>query len=142
MRRSSHHPSPIKVLGDMTLYEGRYGKVFGGSDPDLKFTPYQRSYPAMVMEVDRRMTQTMRTAVKSATCISSVKSEKDFLDYFKQDNIGVECNPKCGGCRCGQCQVGSKPMSLKDEKEYEEFKTNLKYEEEGTSDDPSLGRSL
>ena len=90
----------------------------------------------MVMEVDRRMTQTMRTAVKSAALISSVKSEKEFLDYFKQDNIGVECNPKCGGCRCGQCPVGSKPMSLKDEREYERFKSNLKYEEDGTFDDP------
>ena len=74
MRNSSHHPSPVKVLGDMTLYEGMYGKVFGGCDPDLKFTPYQRSYPALVMEVDRRMTQTMRTAVRSATIVSSVKT--------------------------------------------------------------------
>ena len=55
----------------------------------------------MVIEVDRKMTQTMRTAVKSATLVSSAKSEREFLDYFKQDNIGVECNPKCGGCRCG-----------------------------------------
>ena len=38
MRRSSHHPGPAKVNGDMTLYEGIYGKVFGGCDPDLKFT--------------------------------------------------------------------------------------------------------
>ena len=136
MRRSSHHPSPAKVNGDMTLYEGIYGKVFGGCDPDLKFTPYEKSYPALVIEVDRRMTQTMRTAVRSATLVSSVKSERDFLDYFKQDNIGVECNPKCGGCRCGQCPVGSKPMSLKDEREYERFKSNLKYEEDGTFDDP------
>ena len=47
------------------------------------------------------------------------------MDYFKEDNIGVECNPKCGGCRCGQCPVGAKPMSLKDEREYEKFKANL-----------------
>ena len=120
----------------MTLYEGRYGKVFGGKDPDLKFTPHQRSYPVMVMEVDRRTSQTMRTAVKSASVISSVKSEKEFLDYFKEDNIGVECNPKCGGCRCGQCPVGAKSMSLKDEREYEKFKSNLKYEKDGTTDDP------
>ena len=136
MRRATHHPNPVKVLGEMILYEGIYGKVFGGEDPDLKFTPHQRSYPVMVMEVDRRTSQTMRTVVKSATVVSSAKSEKLFLDYFKEDNIGVECNPKCGGCRCGQCPVGAKSMSLKDEREYEKFKSNLKYEKDGTTDDP------
>ena len=136
MRRSTHHPKPVKILGEMTLYEGIYGKVFGGVDPDLKFTPHQCSYPSLVVEVDRRISQTMRTVVKSASVVSSVKSEREFLDYFKQENIGVECNPKCGGCRCGQCPVGSKPMSLKDEREYEKFKSNLKYEEGGTADDP------
>ena len=136
MRNSSHHPSPIKILGDMTLYEGVYGKVFGGSDPNLKFTPHQKSYPALMIEVDRRMTHTMRTAVKSATLVSSAKMEREFLDYFKHDNIGVECNPRCGGCKCGQCPIGSKPMSLKDEREYERFQSNLKYEEDGSMDDP------
>ena len=120
----------------MTLYEGVYGKVFGGSDPNLKFTPHQKSYPALMIEVDRRMTHTMRTAVKSATLVSSAKTEREFLDYFKHDNIGVECNPRCGGCKCGQCPIGSKPMSLKDEREYERFQSNLKYEEDGSMDDP------
>ena len=85
MRRSPHHPSPVKILGDMTLYEGMYGKVFGGCDPDLKFTPYQRSYPALVMEVNHKMTRTMRATVKSTTLVSPVKSEKEFPECFEQD---------------------------------------------------------
>ena len=44
MRSSSHHPNPVKRLGEMTLYDGIYGKVFGGTDPHLKFTPHQASY--------------------------------------------------------------------------------------------------
>ena len=74
---------------------------------------------------------------RSATLVSSAKSEKEFLNYFKEDNIGVDCNPKCGGYRCGQCPIGAKPMSLKDEAEYERFKSNLSYEEHGTAEDPS-----
>ena len=73
MRSSSHHPSLVKVLHEMTLYDGIYGKVFGGADSKLKFTPYQKSYPTTVLEVDRRVTLTMITAVKSATLISSAK---------------------------------------------------------------------
>ena len=102
MRSSSHHPSPSKRVGEMTLYDGIYGKAFGGTDSDLKFTPYQASYPAKVYEVDQRVVRTMRTAIKNTVMVSSAKSERDFLDYFKQDNICVQCNPKCGGCRYGQ----------------------------------------
>ena len=48
MRSSSHHPSPSKRFGEMTLYDGIYGKTIGGTDPDLKFTPHQATYPANV----------------------------------------------------------------------------------------------
>ena len=136
MRRNPHHPRPVKTIGNMTLYEGAFGKVFGGSDKNLMFTLHKTSYPARVLEIDRLHIQTMRAAVKSATQVASARTEKDFLDFFKEDNIGVGCNPKCGGCRCGQCPVGAKPMSLKDEREYEKFKSNLTYEEQGTQDDP------
>ena len=136
MRRNPHHPKPVKTIGNMTLYEGAFGKVFGGSDKNLMFTLHKTSYPARVLEIDRLHIQTMRAAVKSATQVASARTEKDFLDFFKEDNIGVGCNPKCGGCRCGQCPVGAKPMSLKDEREYEKFKSNLTYEEQGTQDDP------
>ena len=72
-----------------------------------------------VIEVNQRITQTMRKYVKSASLFSSVKSEEEFLDYIKQDNIKVEYNSKSGS-------VGSKPMSLKNEK------SNLKCEENGS----------
>ena len=78
----------------------------------------------------------MRTAVRNTVMVSFAKSERDFLDYFKEENIGVKCIPRCGGCRCGQCPVGSKPMSLKDEREYKRFNSNLKYERDGTEYDP------
>ena len=75
-----------------------------------------------VIEVNQRITQTMRKYVKSASLFSSVKSEEEILDYIKQDNIKVEYNPKSGS-------VGSKPMSLKIEK------SNLKCEEDSRFDD-------
>ena len=48
----------------------------------------------------------------------------------------MHCEPKCGGCQCGKCTVGSKQMSLKDEREYERFRHNLKYEPLGMTADP------
>ena len=136
MRKNSIHPVPVKRMGEITLYEGPFGKVFGGCDEQLDFEPPVKSCPVRVVEVCRAQAQTLRTAVTSATRVSSAKTEKEFLDYFKEESIGVSCVPSCGGCKCGQCPTGAKSMSLKDERAYERFKNNLTYQEHGTKEDP------
>ena len=40
MRRNGYHPKPIKTKGNMTLYKGPFGYVFGGTEPGLVFEPY------------------------------------------------------------------------------------------------------
>ena len=40
MRRNRFHPKPVKTKGNMTLYKGPFGSVFGGTEPDLVFEPY------------------------------------------------------------------------------------------------------
>ena len=136
MRKNSIHPSAVKRMNEITLYEGPFGKVFGGCDPELKFEPPVKSCPVSVVEVCRTQVQTFRVAVNSATMVSSSKSEREFLDYFKEEAIGVSCIPACGGCKCGRCPTGAKSMSLKDERAYERFKNNLSYQEHGTEEDP------
>ena len=139
MRSNFLHPERKSRIGGMTLYEGPLGMVFGGSDSDLRFTPHVNSYPTAVREVVKDTfvhLQTMKTIVKAATLISSAKNEKEFLDYFKEENIGAECNPSCGGCRCGQCASGSKSMCLKNEREYDKFRANMYLDKEGTPNDP------
>ena len=78
----------------------------------------------------------MKAVVREASYTTPAKTEKEFLEFFHEENIGVECNPRCGGCRCGRCAIGAKQMSIKDEKDYEYFKSLMHLEEEGTVDDP------
>ena len=72
--------------------------------------------------------------VLSKSLLSS--ASKDFLDYFKEENIGADCNPKCGSCQCGGCALGGKAMSIKNEREYEIMKNNLHYDPVGSKEDP------
>ena len=37
--------------------------------------------------------------------------------FFLVESMGVECTPKCGGCRCSKCAPGSKSLTLKEERE-------------------------
>ena len=137
-RSIGDHPTPIKSVGQMVLYKGRFGKVLCGTSKDLEFKKVYNSYlPSSVTKVSCTIeARTMRAAVKSATKINSRKVEMQFMDYLQVDDIGVDCNPRCGGCRCGQCPLGAKPMSLLQEREYQKFKENLTYNKEGTLEDP------
>ena len=136
MRSNYLHPVPVKSINRMILYEGPFGKVFGGSCNFLKITPMKMCHPTSVVEVDRHHLVTMKAIVKSSTCLVSAKADRELLDHFKEESIGVHCEPRCGGCRCGKCAVGSKQMSLKDEREYQRFRENMVYEPEGTPSDP------
>ena len=122
----------------MTLYDGIYGLVLGGPDPDLSFEqPFVSSLPAMVKGVRNvAHSLTLRAVVKSATLKGSSKLDKEILDLLLEGKIGVDCNLKCNGCQCGQCPVGNKSMSLHDEREYYKFRSNLIYDETGTDTDP------
>ena len=113
--------------------------VFGGSDDDLKFDPAEKCYPSSVHLINQsslRHAQTMKTIVKEAEFSVNAKADKDFLDYFKEESIGVLCNPRCGSCKCGSCPIGAKEMSLKDEREYEKFKSLMVLDTVGTEVDP------
>ena len=141
MRQNHLHPTPLKTVGDMKLYKGVFGLVFGGSDPELEISPSQLFQPASTIvslssPIQKHQNHTMRAVVRQATYTNSAKADRDFLDYFKEENIGTECNPRCGGCLCGKCPLGSKQMSLRDERKYERFKSCMEYDKTGTETDP------
>ena len=131
------HPKPVKTIGKTILYDGPLGKVFGGQDPELQFSPFVTSYPLSVKPtITHTSALTMRASVLEATYVSNSKSEREFLDFFKEEMIGAECTPRCGGCRCGRCASGAKQMSLKDEKNLEHFKSLMYLDRHGTEKDP------
>lgn len=54
----------------------------------------------------------------SAVVTSHKSPSVDVSDFYATESLGVECNPRCGGCRCGKCAPGSSGMSIKEEFEY------------------------
>ena len=112
------------VVGDMDgikLYSGPLGMCFMG---DMGSDSRHQSYPVRA------------TRVMKARTVPNPLSNRDILQYFKEENIGADCNPKCGGCRCGKCATGSQQMSIKEEKLYARFKKNMHLDIEGTPEDP------
>ena len=55
--------------------------------------------------------------------VAEVKIE----DFYNIENLEVECMPCCGGCKCGNCPLGKKNYSLKEEKELQLIERNLHF---------------
>lgn len=49
------------------------------------------------------------------------------MEWWKWDSIGAACEPRCGGCRCGNCQPGGKEITISEERELEQIKSGLTY---------------
>ena len=68
MRQNLLHPVPYKKIGNMTLYHGPLGKVFGGTSGDLNFLPVKTHYPQSVNPtIVNTMAITMKASVVEVT---------------------------------------------------------------------------
>ena len=48
----------------------------------------------------------------------------------KIENLGIECKPQCGGCKCGKCSLGAKDYTIQEERELELIERNLNFDKE------------
>ena len=141
-QRSGHlHPNclnPMEIDG-MRLVSGPLGKVFGGACADLKFQSVSFACPTVAAQIDNPCpirTTAMKAEVRQAMYTTPLRTDREILNFFNEEQIGVHCSPRCGDCRCGTCAIGDKQMSIKDEKEYEKFRSLMYLDSSGTIDDP------
>ena len=104
---AGYHPIRCKAVGHLILYKSQFGPLLGGSHQSIQ-------------EKTKKLVQ---------------HAEVHFMHTTFEDveNIGVECHPKCGGCRCGNCHLGKRDMTISDERELERIKESMHF-------DPTTGR--
>jgi hypothetical protein len=60
--------------------------------------------------------------------VLSRPSIKGYLGrFFNVENLGTECTPKCGGCKCGKCPTRGKEFTIQEELELSLIQDGLKY---------------
>ena len=125
-------PDKMRCIENMALFDGPLGLVLGGSDPCLR----QTNITVFRVQSSTRKATTLRALITDVCHKTDLMSGKELVSFFKEESIGVECSPKCGNCQCGKCPLGAKQMTLKDERQYDLFVSHMKYDKEGTTDDP------
>ena len=89
--------------------KNRFGKCIGGTHPQIKET-------------------NERHELNSVQVLHSTSSTVE--DLCNIENLGIECSPRCGGCKCGKCSLGSKNYTIKEEKELALIEKSLHYDQE------------
>ena len=88
------HPDKERSVDHLVLLKNKFGRCFGGTHETM---------------VERATLLIQEAQVAHA----AIKIE----DFYNTEALGVSCVPKCGNCRCGECSMGSKPYTLKEERE-------------------------
>ena len=105
---AAHHPTCIDSIGHVVLLENRFGYTVAGSHGPLKGRFDSKGI------------------VKHATVLHSNGN----LDaFYSVENLGINCVPRCGACKCGECHAGGKNMSLKEEQEYILIESKITFQE-------------
>ena len=103
------HPQTEQSSEHLLLLKNRFGKCIGGTHPQIKET-------------------NERHELNSVQVLHSTSSTVE--DFYNIENLGIECNPRCGGCKCGKCSLGSKNYTIKEEKELALIEKNFHYDQE------------
>ena len=101
---AAYHPVNIECVGHLLLMENRFGYLIAGTHPSVN-----------------------ETAQKLVKHIKVLHIEAQVEQFHSVESLGVNCTPKCGGCRCGKCHTGGKDMTLLEEKEFDIIKKGLEF---------------
>ena len=104
---AAYHPEREQNVGHLILLKNRFGRCVGGTHPLLK---------------EVYMTHNLGNA-RVNTIVGKVNIE----DFYNIEALGVQCKPKCGGCKCGKCSLGAKDYTIKEERELELIERNLTF---------------
>ena len=95
MDYAGFHPVTETSRNHLLLMKNQFGYCLGGTHP-------------MLEERTKKLIQTV-----TVHHVQAVKID----EFFQTENLGVSCFPKCGGCKCGKCQIGGKDCTIQEERE-------------------------
>ena len=59
--------------------------------------------------------------------VNNVTLDGILHQFVAIESLGVQCEPKCGSCKCGICPIGGKPFSLREERELKMIEDKLEF---------------
>ncbi|XP_062600980.1 uncharacterized protein LOC134262619 [Saccostrea cucullata] len=113
-------PTRVDGVGNLQLMKNQFGYCVRGSHSLIKISAMPNSF--CINHLSGSELNSMH--------IMNTKSLKDQFDSFLDiESLGTYCQPRCGGCRCGHCVVGSGHYTIEEEHELNMIETGLKHDD-------------
>ncbi|KAK4316629.1 hypothetical protein Pmani_012229 [Petrolisthes manimaculis] len=109
-------PRVEKTIGDLQLMKSQFGYCVRGCLGQLK-----GGFHPIINHV--RCTGVDNFIVKNRS-----DTHKAIELFFKTEELGVDCSPQCGGCRCGKCSLNGH-LTLKEQREAKLIEEGLHYDD-------------
>ena len=107
---AAYHLEREQNIDHLVLLKNRFGRCVGGTHPLLK---------KMCMAHDLRNAR-----------VNTIVSKVNIDDFYTIEALGVQCKPRCGGCKCGKCSLSAKDYTIQEERELELIERNLTFNSE------------
>lgn len=114
-------PQVVKTVDNLQLMRNQFGFCVRGYHPGLRVKGTD-SYTLQIHHVSAVITDLSDSRIEDA---GSIKAKLD--DYFLNDNLGIDCKPKCYNCKACQECLKEKPITIKDESEMNKILNGLVY---------------
>ena len=103
------HPQLERRNGHLLILKNQFVKCIGGKHPSIKETQ-----------------PTSELTSSRANHVNAINVE----DIYNIVGLWVACSPRCGGCKCGKCPIGSNDCLLKEEREIKLIESKLTFDDE------------
>ena len=116
-----HPKEELSKAGDnLSVMRGQLGVCLVGTHPLLKdYDQIQREVPK-TLHLSEIRTHTFHASIRSEHVAFS-RSE----NFIAGEELGTECSPKCGACKCGKCPIPGHDLSFREEQELLMIRSNL-----------------
>ena len=115
-------PNKVQQVGNLQLMSNQFGYCLRGSHPLIRSNNNKSNH--VLIKLHHVNTDVRQSAIFVEEGMSIHESMNEF---FKVENMGVCCAPKCGQCECGKLVNEYKNLSIAEEKELSSIKESLEY---------------
>ena len=109
----------------LSIMQGDLGVCLVGTHPQLK------EETVLSSKLPRKLNGSSFHATASYHASHSMHPAFSKPDSFLVgEDLGIDCQPKCGACKCGKCPIPGHSLSFKEEQELTQIRQGLEYHKE------------